>query len=254
MKYLPLIRFILFTTFSCSILPALARQSFLSGIIRQKETGQPIGNLRVYTSFAETRTNSFGQYKLELADCPRCIPGADILIYTDNDSLGASETRCVISADLNCSFSISRNPTRAYLTGKVISSDSEEPIEGIRITASSEIDGVHTNEVSTNAFGLFTIAIDKTIIKENKYLRLLARDPAGRYRMLGNYGEPAAYNINSFVVLRMQRRADTQRLNVAKFYRLKYQFSLLVTPHPPNFKPSSLSCARYAYHPPLWYR
>jgi hypothetical protein len=211
----------IFTILACLLAgAAFSQPTSLSGIITQRETGKPIANLRVYTYFDETRTNSYGQYRLNLSACPRCTPGAPIVIYTDSDSLGASETQCTISNDFTCSFSISRNPTQAFIIGKIISRHTEDPIEGIYIKAVSEIDGIQTSEVRTDQYGQFRIAIDKTQIKDNKYVRLLARDQSGRYQMTPSYGEPQAYNINSFAVLRMQRKPDTFRLAVAALTRV----------------------------------
>ncbi|MGB8193672.1 MAG: toll/interleukin-1 receptor domain-containing protein, partial [Chitinophagaceae bacterium] len=170
----------------------------LSGTITMN--GRPVPALAVYTSFATDTTDSYGRYKISLDNCPECVPGYPVKIYTINTEAGSSQQEYTINKDYKFDFTISR--------GDIVINGMVESV-GVSNTALQEIEvsvvaeGIEVQPVKTDRSGIFRLPVSRGLLTNTNAIRLQVHDPAGRYKPLRL--EPDFFNITSFAVIKMQQ-------------------------------------------------
>jgi hypothetical protein len=76
------------------------------------------------------------------------------------------------------------------------------PIKNIYVKAFSERMEKHSADVSTNEYGIFKIPLDKSLVRNEKFIRIQPHDPTGRYQPQYG-GMPIPYNIGAFNIVYM---------------------------------------------------
>jgi len=195
-----------------SSLEIVSQNKFITGIIMMD--GRPVKGVAVYNSLGnDDVTDDFGRYSLPLAGCSSCRPGYQLTIYTNHKEYGSTQQTHTINNDYKFSFNITRGITMIY--GQVQSTGiNPGSLSGIEVKImAGKID---TKPVVTNSFGEFKIPVPSALFEKDNAVRLLARDPSGRYKPLR--AEPELYTIDAFNIIKMEP-GTAKKVSVDAFIR-----------------------------------
>ena len=190
----------------------------LKGILINQKTNEPIPNARISIlgGDSEENTTTFGEYRLDLKKGISCDYGDKIYVYVQHNILGFHKKEITISKSLQENISIIPD-NLIKITGDIMDNQTKKPIKGITVKLISEENMLLNDEnilnTKTDKFGIYIFLIDKSIIGNQRYVKLMfldeAKNPYGFEKAVLNIFSPGTMYLKKNNPKKTSEKVDT---------------------------------------------